>query len=310
MSRPTSISGSWVAVPTPMHEDGSVHYDELLRLVDFQAAHGTSAVLLTGSAGEVAMLDPQERREIIRRTAGYAADRILAFYGTTCATTAATVDLTRYAEDNGAAGVVLTVPAYSLPPQSAILDFLATVATSTELAVAVYNNPMRVHRNIEPETMAELHRVAPNFVADKEAVADAGQISRVLELTGHELSVLACDNPGYGLMPTAVALADGMANITGNVHPAEMAYLSDTAHLTADVDDWRRRYLALLPLMRACYSMPNPVAVKAALELLGFAMGPPRLPLRPLHGALLDEMRRLIEQHHLADRYGARTASA
>lgn len=306
MTRTTSISGSWVALPTPMHDDGSIHYDEFGRLVDFHAANGTSAILITGSAGEVSMLDVEERKEIIRRTAAYARDKLPAFYGTTCPTTAATVDLTRHAEECGAAGVVLTVPAYSLPPQTAILDFLLTVAQATELAVAIYNNPMRVYRNIDPETIATFHREAPNFVADKEATKDASQISRVLELTERKLSVLACDNPGYGLVPTVVAMADGLANITGNLHPAEVAYLAASEHLVADLDQWRRRYLALLPLMRACYGMPNPVAVKAGLQLLGFDVGPPRLPLQGLQGRLLDELKQLVDDYRLADAYDIR----
>lgn len=111
MTTPTSISGSWVALPTPMHQDGSIHYDGFRRLLDLHAANGTSAVLLTGSAGEVSMLDVEERKEIIRRTAAHARDKVPAFYGTTCPTTAATVELTKHAEDCGAAGVVLTVPA-------------------------------------------------------------------------------------------------------------------------------------------------------------------------------------------------------
>lgn len=304
MTATAAISGSWVAIPTPMHDGGSIHYDEFRRLIDFQAANGSSAILICGSAGEVAMLEQEERREVIRRTAGYAKDKIRAFYGTTCATTAATVELTRFAEDQGAAGVVLTVPAYSLPPQSAILDFLVSVAAATELAVAIYNNPMRVYRNIEPETVAALHREAPNFVADKEAVADASQLARVIELTGGELSVLACDNPGYGLLPTAVALADGMANITGNLHPRELVYLSDPANLTRDLAQWRRRQIGLLPLMRACYGMPNPVVVKAGLELLGFRVGAPRLPLQPLRGELLDQLKQLITEFGLGEANG------
>lgn len=67
MTTPESISGSWVAIPTPMHEDGSVNYDEFRRLLDFQPANGSSAVLICGSAGEVSMLDPEERREVIRQ---------------------------------------------------------------------------------------------------------------------------------------------------------------------------------------------------------------------------------------------------
>ena len=299
-----AMRGSWVAVPTPMYEDGSVNYGGFAPLIDFHAENGTDAILLEGSAGEVAMLDAEERRKIIDRTAAYARDKLPVFYGVSCTTTKATLDLTRYAEEHGAAGVILTVPMYSMPTQTAILDFLTTVATSTTLPVGIYNNPTRVHRNIDPATVAALHRAAPNFVVDKEAAPSAAQLVDVLERTGHRISVMACDNPGYGLFATAVTMGDGMANITGNLHPREMAYLSRRDNACADPDEWSRRFVGLLPLMRACYSLPNPVAVKAGLELLGFEVGPTRLPLQPMRGARRDALAELLASYRLREEYG------
>lgn len=308
MTTTRAMSGSWVAVPTPMHGDGSVNYDGFAPLIDFHAENGTDAILLEGSAGEVAMLDPQERRAIIDRTAAYARDKLPVFYGVSCTTTKATLELTGYAEDQGAAGVILTVPMYSMPTQTAILDFLVTVATATTLPVGIYNNPTRVHRNIDPATVAALHREAPNFVVDKEAAPSAAQLVDVLEQTRHEISVMACDNPDYGLFATAVTMGDGMANITGNLHPREMAYLSRRDNAAADLEDWSRRFVDLLPLMRACYSLPNPVAVKAGLDLLGFDVGPTRLPLQPMHGAKRAALSELLAGYGLREAYALRPA--
>lgn len=303
MTTTRAMSGSWVAVPTPMHADGSVNYEGFASLIDFHAENDSDAILLEGSAGEVAMLDPQERREIIARTAAYARDKLPTFYGVSCTTTRATLELTRYAEDQGAAGVILTVPMYSMPTQTAILDFLVTVATSTALPVGIYNNPTRVYRNIDPATVAALHREAPNFVVDKEAAPSAAQLVDVLEQTRHEISVMACDNPGYGLFATAVTMGDGMANITGNLHPREMAYLARGANMAVNREDWNQRFLELLPLMRACYSLPNPVAVKAGLAMLGFDVGPTRLPLQPMRGAKLDVLSGLVSRYGLHQMY-------
>lgn len=299
MTNADPIAGSWVAIPTPMNPDGSVYYEGFRPLIDLHAQAGTAALLIGGSAGEVALLNLDERREIIRRTAGYARGKIRAFYGTTCATTADTLDLTRYAEDQAADGVVLTVPAYSLPTQSAILDFLMTVARSTGISVATYNNPARVGRNIDPETIGALHREAGNFVADKEATHDTSQIIKVLDLTQHRLPVLACDNPGYSLFATAVSMGNGMANITGNLDPARMASLSRPLDGQTDLAKWREEFFDLLPLMKACYWLPNPVVIKAGLEMMGFPVGAPRGPLQELTGQRRRDLEALLRRHSL-----------
>lgn len=299
MKKADQIVGSWVAIPTPMRPDGSLFCDGFAPLIDMHAEAGTAALLISGSAGEVGMLSLDERREIIRRTSAYARGKIRVFYGTTCATTEQTVGLTRYAEEQNADGVVLTVPAYSLPTQTAILEFLVTVARSTGISVAVYNNPSRVGRNIAPETIAALHEEAPNFVADKEATADTSQLINVLALTHGELPVLACDNPGYSLFATAVGMGNGMANITGNLAPARMADLSRPLDGQTDLEKWREGFFDLLPLMEACYWLPNPVVTKAGLELMGFTMGPPRKPLQELTGRRHDELRALLDRYAL-----------
>jgi 4-hydroxy-tetrahydrodipicolinate synthase len=282
-----------------MNADGSLYCDGFHPLIDMHAEAGSAALLVGGSAGEVALLSLDERREIIRRITAYARGKIRVFYGATCATTADTLELTRHAEDQGADGVVLTVPAYSLPTQTAILDFLVTVAQSTGISVATYNNPSRAGRNINPETIAALHREAPNFVADKEATNDTSQIVNVLDLTGHALPVLACDNPAYSLFATAVGLGNGTANITGNFEPARMADISRPLDAQTDLAKWKDEYFHLLPLMKACYWLPNPVVIKAGLELMGFTVGAPRKPLQELSGERHRQLETLLRQHSL-----------
>lgn len=294
MPQRTQITGSWVAIPTPLRADGSVHLDGFAPLIERQVAHGTSTLLVTGSAGEVSLLSPHERRDIIEGVAHRTHGVIRTFFGTTCATTQDTIALTRHAEACGADGVVLTVPAYSLPTQSAILDYLLDVARSTTLDFAVYNNPARVGKTMTPETLATLNDEAPNFVADKEATADVSQIARVVELTDGTLPVLACDNPSYGLFTSSILLGQGMANITGNTHPAEMAYLSGPLTADCDLAEWKRRFIRLLPLMRASYWLPNPVVIKASLTLLGYDVGGVRRPLQGLAGRRLTELSELL----------------
>lgn len=298
--------GSWVAIPTPFHQDGSINHGEFERIIAFQAENGTSALLVTGSCGEATLLSAEERREIIGRVARFARGKIPVYFGTTCATTADTVALTRFAEEAGAEGAVLTVPPYVTPPQEAVFEHFALVATSVRFPVALYNNPTRVHVNIDPETIARLHREAPNLSMDKEAMADPSQIAEVLSQTGGAVRVYCCDYPRYGLLPITLGLGGwGVAGVTGNVAPVEMAELSQPWGNGTDLEGWRRGFFRMLPLMKAMYWFTNPVVIKAGLKLLGFQVGSVRRPLTDLRGSKLQELDDLLSELGLKDRYSS-----
>lgn len=301
-----SPEGSWVAIPTPMKDDYSVDYDAFRRLVDMNAANGSCALLIGGSAGEVATLSPEERREIIRVVGTYAQDKIPAFFGTGCTTTEATTELTKYAEDNGAFGAVLTAPMYSLPPQSALLDHFATAATAVDFPIALYNNPQRVHVRVAPETVMALNDAAPNFTVDKEAVPEPSHIIEVARLAREQnrnLSIMCCDNPAYGHLPTSITVVNGMANIAGNIDPVRMARISAPISTQLDIGAWRNDYLDFLPLMSSLYWLPNPIILKTMMNLMGLEVGPMRRPLQPVTGELLDQVRAMVERFQLADSY-------
>jgi 4-hydroxy-tetrahydrodipicolinate synthase len=291
---PTSfVTGSWVAIPTPMSVDYSIDYDGFKRLIDLHAAAGTSALLIGGSAGEVSALTMEERREIVHRIAPYAADKLPVFFSASAATTADTLELIKHTEDSGAYGALLTVPAYSLPPQSAVLDYLAQAATAVDLPIAVYNNPSRVQVNITPDTIAALKHTAPNFLYDKEAAPSSSQIVDVAERTGGSIAIFCCDNPAYGLIATTLMFGHGCANITGNLIPGLM---NEVSRITTP-QRWREAILRALPLMRLCYQLTNPIVIKSALELQGIPCGRPRPPLQPVRGRLLETLRDALRRY-------------
>ena len=153
-------SGSWVAIATPFKEDESVNFDVFEQIVNFHAENGTSALLVMGSTGEPTVLELDERRAIVDRVTRMSRGKLPVFFGTTCGSTRATIALTRYAEDCGADGVVLVVPPYVTPPQDAVYEHFLKVAQSVKFPVALYNNPTRVHVNVDPPTIARLNRGA------------------------------------------------------------------------------------------------------------------------------------------------------
>ncbi|HEY9279760.1 MAG TPA: dihydrodipicolinate synthase family protein, partial [Eoetvoesiella sp.] len=142
------IEGSFVALITPFNKDGSVDFEAFRTLLNFQESHGTSAVLIMGSTGEVSMLTQEERHAIIAQTAKMKTGNMKFFYGCTGTNTASTIDHLRFAHANGADGAILAAPAYICAPESDIEDYFLEVADATDLPLGIYNNPPRVKTDL------------------------------------------------------------------------------------------------------------------------------------------------------------------
>lgn len=301
-------SGSWVAIVTPFTQHGTVDYDGFCALIDFQVKHGTDGLLVMGSTGEATSLSLAERREIITQVVPVAKGRIPLFLGTTAGTTAETVALSEHAANAGADGLLLVVPPYIQPPQDGVYNHFKAVAEAVPLPIALYNNPSRVGVNIDAATIAKLAQL-PNLVADKEAMGNVSQLAEVRRLTNPDFRLLCCDYPGYGLiLPTLALGGHGTANISGNIIPEEMRALSQPWQGWNDVERTRKLYFEYLPLISALYSLSNPIAVKAALRLLGLPGGPVRPPLVELAGDKLANLAACIDKLGVREKYGAGSA--
>jgi len=297
--------GSWVAIVTPFDPAGNLDMGCFRRLVAFHVESGTNGLLFMGSTGESPSLTIDERKKIISEMTAYCRGKIPAFHGVTCSTTAATVDLARFAEAEGADGVMMVVPPYIAPPQSAIFDFFKTVCQSINIAVALYNNPARVVVNINPEIIIRLSRECPNIVADKEAVPNVAQLAAVIDGTGGNLRVLCCDAPPYAItLPTLALGGHGTANVAGNVIPREMAEMSQPWNKWEDITRSREMYFENLPIMEAAYSHPNPIAIKAMVKLLGFPVGDCRPPLPVLNAKQMQPLEEIVNRLKIREKYG------
>lgn len=301
MYKPT---GSWVAIPTPYNESGSIDWEGFKVLIDFHAAHGTSALLVMGSAGEVTLLDMEERKEIVRRLSKYGKGRIPIFFGATCPTTEDTVKFSQFAESEGADGLVYTAPPYLLTPQDALAEHLLTCMKSVSIPVAIYNNPSRVGIWILPETIERLVKECPNFVADKEAMPSVQQLVEVKKRVGDKIHILCCDYPKYSIiLPTLAIGGHGAANIGGNIIPEEMAIIARPWDSIEKVEESRRLYFKYYPLLEALYWLSNPIVVKAALKILGLPAGRPRRPYPELEGEKLSKLKSIMEELEIIEKY-------
>lgn len=300
--RPT---GSWVAMPTPYNADGRVDYGGFQTLIDRQIQYGTSELFVMGSAGENTLLTLEERREILPRVVKMATGRIPVFFGSTLPSTEASVEFARFAEAEGADGLVFTVPAYLLPPQAAALEYFRACMGAVTIPVGVYNNPTRVGVHLEVETLVALANEFPHFVVDKEAMPQVSQLVQVKRRLGERLNILCCDYPKYSIvLPTLAVGGSGTANIGGNIIPEEMARLSRPWTSFEQVEESRKLYLHWYPLLEALYWFSNPIVIKAALKLLGLPAGGIRRPYPELEGEKLTQLKQLMTEMGVMAKYG------
>jgi len=296
------IEGSFVALITPFNRNGAVDFEGFRTLIDFQAANGTSAVLITGSTGEVSMLSTEERREIISRTVKFKRGDMLLFYGCTGNTSQETVNMVSYAAKEGVDGAIVTVPSYICPPVEDAVHFFLEIAEASEIPIGIYNNPSRVGTDLPAEAIIRLAD-HPNIVVDKEATARPGQIAKIAAAK-KDISLMCCDSPHLGLIMPVMSLGgQGTANMTGNLAPQEMATISKPWKSLEDAEKCRETYLRILPLLDFHYSTVNPVPVKSLARALGLPAGDLRRPYRNMEGEPLMRGLEIVKELGLAEKY-------
>lgn len=296
------IEGSFVALITPFNADGSVDFEAFRTLLAFQERHGTAAVLIMGSTGEVSMLSAEERKEIIRRTAQFKTGGMKLFYGCTGNNTDTSIDYVRYAKDNGADGAILAAPAYICASENDIERYFLEIADATDLPLGIYNNPPRVKTDLHWHSLLRIFK-HPNYVVHKESTTRVGQVAQVLA-GNPDVAVMCCDSPNLGLVVPTMALGGhGTANMTGNIAPAELAEISRPWRTGEDSERFRVAYQHLLPLLHYTYSAINPVAVKSLMNAIGLPAGSLRRPLQDLQGEALQKGVRIVEALGLAKKY-------
>ncbi len=276
------LRGSIVALVTPMHDDGSVDYDALRRLVDWHVAEGTDCIGVVGTTGESPTVSVEEHCEVIRVAVEQAAGRVPVMAGCGGNSTAEAIALARFARQVGAHSQLQVVPYYNKPGQEGQYRHFRAIAEATgDLPVVLYNVPGRTGADLQHDTVLRLAQV-PGIAGIKEAT---GNIERAQWLVREAPAGFAVFSGDDG---TAVALmlcgGHGNVSVTANVAPRLMHGLCAAA-LAGDVATAMRIQLQLLPLHRELFCEANPIPVKWALARLGRIGGHLRLPLTGLEPA-------------------------
>ena len=285
------ITGSIVALVTPMRADGAVDHEALAKAVDRVIEAGSAAIVSVGTTGESATLDVDEHTDVIRRTIDVAAGRVPIIAGTGANSTAEAIHLTEAAKAAGADAALLVTPYYNKPPQEGLYRHFKAVAEAVDIPQILYNVPGRTAVDMLPATVERLAEL-PAIVGIKEA---KGDLDRVRELVALGLPDFALYSGDDATARDSILLGfDGDISVTANVAPEGMARMCAAA-LAGDAEAAAAIDADLAPLHRALFVEPNPIPVKWALAELGLIDEGIRLPLVPLDPAFHAEVRAAIK---------------
>lgn len=269
------LTGSLVAIITPMREDGSVHYEQFQRLIDWHVTNGTDAIVAVGTTGESTTLSVPEKIEVIEAAIRFADGRIPVIAGTGVNSTSEAIELSRAAVGSGAYATLSVVPYYNKPPQEGIYRHFAAIAEAADIPMIVYNVPGRTVVNMNNDTVLRLAEI-PNIIGIKEASGDIGRMVELLNRMPEDFAVYSGDDPTG--MAAMLCGAHGVITVAGNVAPKLFADMCRAA-LTGNLAEARALNAKLVPLYQEMFCEPSPAAPKWALEKLGLCSRAVRLPM-------------------------------
>ena len=281
LDRMNPITGSIVALVTPMNADGSVDYPALRGLIDWHITEGTDCIGVVGTTGESPTVSMQENCDIIRAAVQHAAARVPIMAGTGANATAEAIELAHFAKEVGASCHLSVVPYYNKPSQEGIYQHFRAIAEAVDLPLILYNVPGRTVADMQPETVLRLSRL-PGIVGIKEASGDIERACQLIKQSPKGFAVYSGDDG------TAVALmllgGQGNVSVTANVAPRLMHELCGAA-MAGDARRAAALQFRLLSLHRQLFCEPSPAPTKWALSQLGLCQNQLRLPIVPLTGA-------------------------
>lgn len=289
------FTGTGVAIVTPFAADGSVNYKLLENLIDFQIENGTDAIIICGTTGESSTLNHEEHAATIKLAVDHVAGRVPVIAGTGSNDTAYAVELSNEAEAVGVDGLLVVTPYYNKTSQDGLIAHYNFIADRVSTPILTYNVPSRTGMNILPETYYELSR-NKKIVGAKEANGDISALARTISLCRDDLAMYTGNDDQITAFMSLGA--KGAVSVIANILPSEthqiaMKYLEGDALASAALQ------LQFLDLCNNLFIDVNPVCCKEALNMMGWPVGPCRMPLAPLNENNRAKLYATLKKHGL-----------
>ena len=288
----TVFVGCGTAIATPFTENG-INYIEFGKLIDDQIQNEIDAIIVCGTTGESSTMSEEEKKEIIKYSINKIDKRTKVIIGTGSNNTKTAVEISKYAEQEGADALLIVTPYYNKTTQSGLIAHYKKIAENVNIPIIVYNVPSRTGVNILPETCLELSKIN-NIVGIKEASGNISQIAKISSLCGDNFDIYSGNDDQ--IVPILSLGGKGVISVLSNIMPKythDMVY----KYLNGEVKEATKMQLEVLELIEVLFSETNPIPIKYALNLMGYDYGIPRLPLVELSKKNKERLVKVLSKH-------------
>ncbi len=266
--------GSGVALVTPFTENG-VNFDVLEELLNFQIENETDAVIICGTTGEPATMSVEEKKDVIKFTVEKVAGRVPVIAGTGSNNTKHVIEMSQYAQNVGADGILIVTPYYNKTTQRGLILHYKTIAYNVDIPIIMYNVPSRTGLNMTAKSVYELSKIE-NIVAIKEASGNFTQIAEIANLCEDNLYIYSGNDDQ--VVPMMALGAKGVISVSANVIPNDVHNMVRN-FMNGNIKEAKELQLKAVNLINALFSEVNPIPVKEAVRQIGFDVGKCRMPL-------------------------------
>ena len=288
------FKGSGVAIVTPFNETG-VDFKKLEELLEWHIKSSTDAIIVCGTTGEASTMSEQERKETIKFTVDIVNKRIPVIAGTGTNNTAASINMSKWAESIGVYGLLVITPYYNKTTQKGLVEHFKAIATSVKAPIIVYNVPGRTGMNITPKTLKELCQF-DNIIAVKEASGNISQIAEIKALCGDRLDIYSGNDDQ--IIPILSLGGVGVISVLANIIPKDTHDMCEL-YLAGKTKEALKIQLDSLALTNSLFIETNPIPVKTAMNVLGMNVGNLRLPLCDMTDTNLEVLKKELKNYGL-----------
>ncbi|MBQ1415164.1 MAG: 4-hydroxy-tetrahydrodipicolinate synthase [Lachnospiraceae bacterium] len=290
------FKGAGVAIVTPFHEDGSVNYEKLKELIDWQIANGTDAIIICGTTGESATLSEAEHEDVVRFAIRAVDHRVPIIAGTGSNATDTAIMLSKAAEADGADALLLVTPYYNKATQNGLFAHYKAISDAVNIPMIVYNVPSRTGVNILPATMARMAREIEHVAAIKEASGNISQIAQLAALVGDTCDIYSGNDDQ--IIPIMALGGKGVISVLSNIAPQQTHDICQ-AYFDGDTAKAAKLQLDAIDLIGSLFCEVNPIPVKTAMNMMGMEVGPLRMPLTPMEEKNAERLRASMSAYGL-----------
>lgn len=270
------FKGSGVALVTPFKKDGSIDYETLRKIIDFQIENETDAIIITGTTGESSTLSYIEHMNVIEECINHVDGKIPVIAGTGSNCTKTAIQMSKEAEQLGADGLLIVTPYYNKTTQKGLINHYSKISEKANIPIILYNVPSRTGCNLEPNTIKEIVEKNQNIKGIKEASGNINKITEIKELLGDRINIYSGNDDQ--IVPILSLGGIGVISVIANILPKETHNLVMN-YLNGNIELSRKEQIKMLNLIKALFKEVNPIPIKTAMEELNMINGTLREPL-------------------------------